>query len=607
LASRKIDTQTKAVVCARSRGICEYGSCRKRVLEIQDGKRLVTGEFAHILPKGDGPRAEYLATSKVPIDSARNIMLLCPNHHTLVDQDDIEGHPPAILFAMLMRKADLIEDAVIRRLEELSDDLSAAAIEESLKIGHLMDLIEEYRSGGPRFISRLQEAERVAQEAVKNPHTENKDLFRLLRILMFVTRSITTFDATRWVQLMERGEQEFERIRSPWTAAAAVRAMIHFLRNEFNAAAPTQLVGLRKLLMDRVDGLLPTAQAVELRTRLLTLRAALLRWQGRSETSHSLRVARFDEAERCAAKSLSLTWSGAAELQRILALFSRFWNRGREEVEEAEKERSEISRMIADPKLDHYPPAVKARPRLFREIGQFDKAVAAFWEADPAGYSWDMRRIAFILMEAITAEVRYPGMARPAGLSDAVDYVDEALERGFHHGHNITSWIVGHSLLDPEWFRSRIFDRIRHVTDIRSEEGKRDWTAILRDCSPISAAEHSEDLLFGVDSCHFWNIMARTTRIALNDAEAAVEFHEIARRHAEVRAHNFAIRIGLTRAHAQAGDLVKASQELGNAGNYARAHHMGIIDQVRSELAAMKAQRASGAAQPTQAATSAAT
>ena len=99
-------------------GRCQYPGCNKYLLEEalskQGGKY---GAVAHIVakspkgPRGDSERSELLA------NDFSNLMLLCPEHHTLIDRN-IEEHPEDVL-----RKYKEDHERRIRHLTDLTEEL----------------------------------------------------------------------------------------------------------------------------------------------------------------------------------------------------------------------------------------------------------------------------------------------------------------------------------------------------------------------------------------------------------------------------------------------------------------------------------------------------
>jgi hypothetical protein len=514
-------------------------------------------------------------------------MLLCPNHHTLVDMDDVAGHPPSVLYAMLTRKSDTLAEVIAAYLEEQGAVLDAAAIEESLTVTHILELMDRARGGGPNAGNSLAQAEKRLDELLKNPHVPKRSVFRVIRISLYAMRARTSYDTRSWETLLRNARKHFDRIEGATLTSAALAPMIVFVRNEFAALDRAHVIEIRKLLLSRVDEALLQASEddVKLRARLLSHRAALLRWQGRLEHVPAIRIARLEEAQRCAAKSLKLRWSATAELQRITTLFSRAISRERDEADQADREIASVATALLQPELDDSPNAIRYRPRLLHEIHENDAAVSCFWEAVAQGYLWEMRITAFVLVEAATADICYPGQRLPPSFSAVAEFIEDSVDQGFSHGRNIMSCLIARALVDPDWFRGEVFEKLRCVTDSRSEEGRKDWCAVLKGSNIVRDNSSPHDLLFGIDNCHFWNQLARTCRVALADATVALEFHQIARAHAENLAHRFSIHVGMARCHAQMNEIGLAKNEIGRAMNYARGCQVRVVREVQAEIA----------------------
>ena len=66
---------------------CAFPDCRQALVDDSNGisPGIVVGQEAHIVAKGAGPRS-HESNPEGGIDSYVNIILLCPNHHTVVDK-----------------------------------------------------------------------------------------------------------------------------------------------------------------------------------------------------------------------------------------------------------------------------------------------------------------------------------------------------------------------------------------------------------------------------------------------------------------------------------------------------------------------------------------
>ncbi len=102
MASRRISEKTIKIVWARAGGICSYPGCYKSLIlspESPDDPHAVLGEMAHIVGHSeDGPRGEgpFRGADR---DGPDNLLLLCTDHHTLIDQQP-ESYSPAHLYSM---------------------------------------------------------------------------------------------------------------------------------------------------------------------------------------------------------------------------------------------------------------------------------------------------------------------------------------------------------------------------------------------------------------------------------------------------------------------------------------------------------------------------
>lgn len=81
-----IPVRDAKVLWGRSGSRCAFTDCRKELTTGPDG--ITIGEMAHIAAtSSNGPRAD-LNMSQTERDSHKNLILLCPEHHTLIDKDE---------------------------------------------------------------------------------------------------------------------------------------------------------------------------------------------------------------------------------------------------------------------------------------------------------------------------------------------------------------------------------------------------------------------------------------------------------------------------------------------------------------------------------------
>lgn len=85
-----IPLKTKLILVGRAAGLCEFPGCGKRLYEDWvTKKRMNNTNFAHIIADSpDGPRGDKVLSKKLCKD-VDNLMLLCPDHHSLIDS--VEG------------------------------------------------------------------------------------------------------------------------------------------------------------------------------------------------------------------------------------------------------------------------------------------------------------------------------------------------------------------------------------------------------------------------------------------------------------------------------------------------------------------------------------
>jgi hypothetical protein len=107
--SGRVSATTRNLLWARSAGRCQY--CNKPLIGdlVSGNDKLIRALVAHIISaKPDGPRGDAIR-SILLVDDIRNLMLLCYEHHRLIDIEDEAGHPEDLLLAMKTAHEDRIE------------------------------------------------------------------------------------------------------------------------------------------------------------------------------------------------------------------------------------------------------------------------------------------------------------------------------------------------------------------------------------------------------------------------------------------------------------------------------------------------------------------
>lgn len=83
-----VSTKNQKIVCAESAGMCAI--CKKKLIEtIAGDTKELLGEIAHIEGENTGSKRYNLNQSDKDRNSPGNLILLCPNDHTLIDRDDV--------------------------------------------------------------------------------------------------------------------------------------------------------------------------------------------------------------------------------------------------------------------------------------------------------------------------------------------------------------------------------------------------------------------------------------------------------------------------------------------------------------------------------------
>ena len=95
---------------AKAAGRCQYEGCNDPLwLDTLTKSPFNTAYIAHIIAdKPDGPRGDTELSGKLGSDFD-NLMLMCDQHHRLIDKEDVEGHPVERLQEMKRKQEARIE------------------------------------------------------------------------------------------------------------------------------------------------------------------------------------------------------------------------------------------------------------------------------------------------------------------------------------------------------------------------------------------------------------------------------------------------------------------------------------------------------------------
>src|SRR6185437_5972981 len=98
--NKSVSTKTRLILWARGAGRCYY--CNRDLIGdlISLSPQLVKGLVAHIVAeKPDGPRGDPVR-SPLLVDNVDNLMLMCHDHHRLIDEEKPAEYPESRLLAM---------------------------------------------------------------------------------------------------------------------------------------------------------------------------------------------------------------------------------------------------------------------------------------------------------------------------------------------------------------------------------------------------------------------------------------------------------------------------------------------------------------------------
>jgi len=105
-----IPEKVKIRLWGKAAGRCQYGGCNKPLwLDLLTKAEFNAAYLAHIIAdKPGGPRGDSMLSEKLKADIT-NLMLICDEHHRLIDREDVEGHPVERLREMKRKHEGRIE------------------------------------------------------------------------------------------------------------------------------------------------------------------------------------------------------------------------------------------------------------------------------------------------------------------------------------------------------------------------------------------------------------------------------------------------------------------------------------------------------------------
>ncbi len=127
-----IPVKVKIRLWGKSAGRCQYEGCNKPLfLDSLTKAEFNLAYIAHIIAnKPNGPRGDAKLSVKLK-DNVSNLMLMCDEHHRLIDREDAEGHPVERLREMKRKHEERIE-----LLTLLQEDKQSHMLLYGANIGH---------------------------------------------------------------------------------------------------------------------------------------------------------------------------------------------------------------------------------------------------------------------------------------------------------------------------------------------------------------------------------------------------------------------------------------------------------------------------------------
>ncbi|MFH5804457.1 SAVED domain-containing protein [Alienimonas sp. DA493] len=116
-----IPAAVRCCLWGRAAGRCQYDGCNERLdLDLLTNHRMNRAFLAHFVADSpDGPRGHPELSERLKSD-IDNLMLLCADHHKLIDVDEVETHPVERLTDMKRRHEERIALATAVRPERQS-------------------------------------------------------------------------------------------------------------------------------------------------------------------------------------------------------------------------------------------------------------------------------------------------------------------------------------------------------------------------------------------------------------------------------------------------------------------------------------------------------
>lgn len=130
---KSIPNETKLRLFSGAAGYCQRPDCLQPLFPTEMGGDKHIAEMAHVIPHGEkGPRHEERPDKEFEADSFENLILLCPNCHTIIDKAP-DSYPRSVLLdwksnhlaaltqkqgIVLYDERDQVREAVIAAMNE---------------------------------------------------------------------------------------------------------------------------------------------------------------------------------------------------------------------------------------------------------------------------------------------------------------------------------------------------------------------------------------------------------------------------------------------------------------------------------------------------------
>jgi integrase len=149
---KRTSEKTAKIVWARAGGMCSYPGCLKHLIVSPvspNDPPAVLGHIAHIVGHSeDGPRGEEVFRG-IDRDSAENLLLLCTEHHTLIDQQP-ESYPTSWLYQVKDKHERWVRERLSANQPFLQSSLDLQQVYETLAASNIQafghDVFAEFRA-----------------------------------------------------------------------------------------------------------------------------------------------------------------------------------------------------------------------------------------------------------------------------------------------------------------------------------------------------------------------------------------------------------------------------------------------------------------------------